>query len=141
MSNIDRPTSDVSAARSAGVGGADPAENVSSPLSASRTAGSLETRVAGMMGALLTPLEEVTGSGRPAGEPPLPPVPSELENRAPGATDAAGFSALQSAPATLRHVAAAEAATPAQRTALEEAADVVEAFAALRRDVVFRSSR
>jgi len=106
---------------------------VETPLSTSLASGGVEKNVAGMMGALLTPLDAVTGS-EPVSALPEPPVPVGADQEA-----GASFAAMRRAPAAFREFAASGEWSGGEREVIERAAEVVEVYAEMRADVVFRA--
>lgn len=138
MSEIDQYSVDASPATTsdrAGHSSETKAGEVaaSAPLSASARSGAMKTRVAGMMGSLLTRLEDVTGG---AGEPDVPKPPAAPDGVE--TTPEAEFSALRRAPGSLRELADRHAGSPEQSQAMSEAADVLEALAVAKQRAVFR---
>ena len=138
MSEIDQYAVDAGPATTSDSAGRETKAGevaASAPLSASASArsGAMKTRVAGMMGALLTRLEDVTGGAGESEVPKPPAVPDGVES-----TPEAEFSALRRAPQRLRELADQYAGSPGQSQALSEAADVLEALAVAKQRAVFR---
>lgn len=111
----------------------DSTDAVETPLSTSLASGGVEKKVAGMMGALLTRLDAVTG-GEAVSALPEPPVPVGAEVEA-----GASFAAMRRAPAVFRECAASGEWSGGEREVIERAAEVVEVYAEMRADVVFRA--